>query len=83
MKWMRTSSSICPNHKRSIDTRCPTVGQWVCPTVGHREGMQMTDADHALTGWVRGMAALGMSEARISEEARLARATVRRRLGKR
>ena len=43
----------------------------------------MTDADHALTGWVRGMAALGMSEARISEEARLARATVRRRLGKR
>ncbi|GAB4097622.1 hypothetical protein GCM10028787_30970 [Brachybacterium horti] len=41
------------------------------------------DADHVLTGWVRGMAALGMSETRISEETRLARATVRRRLGKR
>lgn len=43
---------------------------------------EVRDADHALTGWIRGMHALGMSETRIAEGARLARATVRRRLGK-
>lgn len=46
-------------------------------------GAEVRDAEHVLTGWVRGMAALGMSEIQISQESGLARATVRRRLGKR
>lgn len=40
-------------------------------------------AQAALTGWVQGMAASGMSESQIAEQSGLARDTVRLRLGKR
>ncbi|MGY5765006.1 hypothetical protein ACXET9_07395 [Brachybacterium sp. DNPG3] len=39
-------------------------------------------AEAELTGWIRGMAARGMSEVQIAEETGLARVTVRRRIGK-
>lgn len=40
------------------------------------------EAQDALTGWVRGMVARGVPEARIAEQSQLARDTVRKRIGK-
>lgn len=39
-------------------------------------------AQSVLDGWIRGMAARGVSESQIAEEAQVARDTVRKRLGK-
>jgi len=43
---------------------------------------EVREAQDALTGWVRGMAARGVPEARIAEQSQLARDTVRKRIGK-
>lgn len=39
-------------------------------------------AQHAHTGWIRAMAARGMSEVQIAEQSGITRVTVRKRLGK-